>query len=153
MCGIVIRRNHRGTFHLKERYITIGPLKKRKEARRLIAHQRFVVWHRNYGQCFSCFSNIIIFKYFINAREVPPYFIPARNAPPCLGVTRTAEGGTAIFHYCEKITAVFRSTGNHRYRYRQIMKYREPPKKIPPSWNTAPSVSTVKNGTGEYPEN
>ena len=119
--------NHRGTLHLKERYITTGSLKNRREARRLIAHQRYVVWHRNYGQCL-CFFNIIL-KYFINAREVPPYFIPARNVPTCLGVTGTAEGDTAIFHYCEKITAIFRRTGNRRNRYRQKMKYREPPKK------------------------
>ena len=106
----------------------------------MIAHQKYVVWHPNYGQ-YLC--------YFINAREVTPHFIPARKVPPCLGVTGTAEGGTAIFYYygkitaifryCEKITALFRSTGNRRnqYRhisllrenYRHISQYREPPKK------------------------
>ena len=135
MCGIVTWRNHRGTLHLKERYITTGSLKNRKEARRLIAHQRYVVWHRNYGQCL-CFFNIIL-KYFINAREVPPYFIAARNVPPCLGVTGTAEGGTAIFYYYGKITAIFRSTGNRRNRYRHISQYREPPKSVPPYFVTA----------------
>ena len=90
---------------MKERYITTGPLKKRKEARRLIAHQRYVVWHRNYGQCL-CFFNIML-KYFITARKLPPYFIAARNVPSCLGVTGTAEGGTAIFYYSRKITAIF----------------------------------------------
>ena len=89
---------------------------KRKEARRLIAHQKYVVWHRNYGQ-YLC--------YFINAREVPPHFIPARKVPPCLGVTGTAEGGTAILYYYGKITAIFRSTGNRRNRYRHISLLRE----------------------------
>ena len=93
MGGIVTWRNHRGTSHLKERYITTGSLKKRKEARCLIAHQRYVVWHRNYGQCL-CFSNIIL-KYFINAREVPPYFITARKLTPYFAVPGTAEIGTA----------------------------------------------------------
>ena len=85
--------------------ITTGSPRKRKEARRLIAHQRYVVWHHNYGQCLFVYLEHNT-KYFINAREVPPYFIPVRKEPPGLGVTGTAGGGTAIFHYCEKFTAI-----------------------------------------------
>ena len=72
----------------------------------------------------------MILKYLINAREVLQYFIPTRKVLPCLGVTGTAEGGTAIFHCCERITAIFRSTENRRNnRYSQKVKYREPAKK------------------------
>ena len=137
------------TFERKVLYHRLT--QKEKRARRLIAHQRYVVWHRNYDEC-MCSSNIIL-KYFINARNVPPYFIPDRNVPPCLGVTGTVQGGTTIFHYCEKITAIFRSTGNRRNRYRQKMKYREPPKKyrqVEILHRMCPPKKTVPRNTLKY---
>ena len=44
------------------------------------------------------------------------------------------EGGTTIFHYCEKMNAIFRSTGNRQKNYRQVeIPHRIcPPKKMVP---------------------
>ena len=75
-----------------------------------------------------------ILQYRERPKSVPPYFITARKLPPYFAVPETAEIGTAIFHYCEKITAIFRSTGNRQKKYRQVeIPHRMcPPKKMVP---------------------
>ena len=90
-------------------------LKERKEVRRLMGRQghRNVVWHRH-----ILYFDILVYSQ--PSKAVPPYFSTARKIPPYLGVPGTAEGGTAIFQYRQKNTAIFGSTGNRRRRYRHI---------------------------------
>ena len=70
-----------------------------------------------------------LLKYFINAGEVPSYFIVARKLPPYFGITGNRQKVPPYFITARKLPPYFGSTGNRQNRYRQKMKYREPPKK------------------------
>ena len=120
---IVTWRNHRGTLHLKERYITTASLRKEKRGApfdcapkicSLSSHLRpiFVLFHscqkgtamfRCYRDRRRCYRHISLlrenYRHISQYREppksVPPYFITARKLPPYFSVPGTAKIGTA----------------------------------------------------------